>query len=288
MRGAGDEDKGVPYRHTGSVCVSPSLPFGGADCSPIKAAGFFGKRSERLWLPVSSYLIESPHGLVLVDTGWDRSMSPEGVFDARAQIASLGSYALYVTNQGVVPRGEAIGEQLHAMGIEPQDLDYVVLTHLDCDHANGLAQVAGAKHIIVSADELASVRKGIVARIRYQSRWWEGVHLEAFEWTGKEGPFHKSHDLFDDGLVVCIAIPGHSDGLCSVEAAGADGGFVLLFSDGGYGERSWRELVPPGIANNCEQQMASLMWIREQSLDPHCVESLANHDADVEPHTIEL
>lgn len=274
--------------HTGSVCVSPNLPFGGADCSPLKAAGFFEKKSERLWLPVSAYLIESPHGLVLVDAGWDRSMSPEGVFDRRAQIASLGSCALYATNQGVVPQGQAIGEQLHTLGVEPQDLDYVVLTHLDCDHANGLAQVAGAKHIIVSADELASVRKGMFARIRYQSRWWEGAHLEAFGWNGHEGPFQKSYDLFGDGSITCIAIPGHSDGLCAVRATGTDGRFVLLFSDGGYGERSWRELVPSGIASNREQQMASLCWIRKQSLDPLCVESLANHDVDVEPHAIEL
>ena len=34
--------------HTGEVCVSPNLPFGGEDCNLIKASGFFDKRSNRL------------------------------------------------------------------------------------------------------------------------------------------------------------------------------------------------------------------------------------------------
>lgn len=35
-------------------------------------------------------------------------------------------------------------------------------------------------------------------------------------------------------------------------------------------------------------QKQSLAWIREQSIDENCVESLANHDPDIAPHVIEL
>ena len=81
--------------HTGEVCVSPNLPFGGDDCNAIKASGIFEKKDTRLWLPVSAYLIEHPKGRLLVDTGWARDMSPEGEFDKKAQIKSLGSLLLY-------------------------------------------------------------------------------------------------------------------------------------------------------------------------------------------------
>lgn len=47
--------------HTGEVCVAPALQFGGAHCSTLKASGVFAKRSERIWLPVSAYLITCPH-----------------------------------------------------------------------------------------------------------------------------------------------------------------------------------------------------------------------------------
>ena len=276
----------VHVLHTGKVCVSPNLPFGGEHCSPIKASGVFGRKENRLWLPVSCYLVEHPKGLVLIDTGWHREMSPNGIFDKMAQVRALGSRLLYHVNQGVLPLGEAVDEQLAIMGISPNDLDYVLLTHLDCDHANGLKLVADAKRILVSRDELESADNGIVARIRYQSRWWDGTAIEPFEWNGAEGPFRKSYDLFGDGSVICIAIPGHADGLFAVKVIGEDGHFALLYSDGGYARRSWEDMVVSGIANDRAQQRKSLEWIREQSLDPLCVESLANHDADVVSHTI--
>jgi len=46
--------------------------------------------------------------------------------------------------------------------------------------------------------------------------------------------------------------------------------------------------MSPNGEINKQAQIKSLEWIREQSLDPHCVESLANHDPDVVPHIIEL
>ena len=39
--------------HTGEVCVAPKLPFGGDDCSVVEASGIFGKKEDRIWLPVS-------------------------------------------------------------------------------------------------------------------------------------------------------------------------------------------------------------------------------------------
>jgi hypothetical protein len=47
-------------------------------------------------------------------------------------------------------------------------------------------------------------------------------------------------------------------------------------------------MITSGIAADKEAQKKSLAWIREQSLDPRCVESLANHDPDIKPHVIEL
>lgn len=274
--------------HTGEVCVAPELPFGGDHCSALKASGLFDKKSNRLWLPVSAYLIECSHGKILFDCGWHRNMSPEGVFDKKAQIRSLGGPVLYEVNQGKIPKGEAIDEQLSAMGIRASDLDVVLLSHLDCDHANGLKLVQDAKKILVSKDELEFTKKGVVNKIRYNPEWWEGTKMETFDWNGTEGPAGKSYDVFGDGSLVMINIPGHSDGLCALKIRNAEGKFVLLFADGGYARKSWEEPITSGIAADKEAQKKSLFWIREQSLDPDCVESLANHDPDIQPHVITL
>lgn len=273
--------------HTGEVCVAPELPFGGDDCSAIKASGLFGKKENRIWLPVSAYLIEHPKGTFLVDTGWSRDMSPNGVFDKKAQIKSLNSRLLYKINQGKIGLGQCIDEQLLTMGINASDLDAVLLTHLDCDHANGLKQVKDAKKFLVSADEVAFAQK-LSNKIRYHNSWWDGVNLTAFEWNDNQGPFEKSYDLLGDGSIELINIPGHADGLFAVKVKNDDGKFVLLFSDGGYATKSWQQMITSGIAADREKQRQSLAWIREQSLNPNCIESLANHDPEIQPHMIEF
>ncbi len=275
--------------HTGEVCVAPELPFGGEHCSTIKASGVFAKKSERLWLPVSAYLIECDHGKILFDCGWHRDMSPDGIFDKGAQVKSLGSLPLYVTNQGRIEKGAAINEQLAALGIHPADLDLVLLSHLDCDHANGLKMVADAKQILVSKDELNFAENGTpVNRIRYNADWWSGTKMQTFDWNGTEGPAEKSYDVFGDGSFVMVNIPGHSKGLCALKITDSDGRFVLLYADGGYARKSWEQLITSGIADDKVVQKQSLQWIREQSMDANCVASLANHDPDVQPHVIEL
>ena len=272
--------------HTGEVRVSPYLPFGGDHCNLLKASGMTTPRKDWIWLPVSCYLIEHPKGRILVDTGWHRDMSPDGVYDKKTQIKSLGSWILYHVNQGRIAPGQAIDEQLQAMGLKPSDLDYVLLTHLDCDHANGLRAVADAKHILCAAEELECARKNSI--VRYKKKWWQGVDLHAFEWNGHKGPVGKSFDLFGGGSVVMVNIPGHCDGLCAVKLTNAEGRFVLLFGDGGYATKSWKEMITSGIALDKKLQRQSLQWIREQSLDPNCIESLATHDTDIKPHTIDL
>jgi glyoxylase-like metal-dependent hydrolase (beta-lactamase superfamily II) len=243
--------------HTGAVCVAPDLPFGGDHCNAIKASGIFQSRKDRLWLPVSAYLIEHPSGLFLVDTGWTRAMSPKGEFDKKAQIKSLGSLVLYEVNQGQLPLGECIDEQLAAMGIKTSDIDAVLLTHLDCDHANGIAQVADAKRFVVAADEVRFATK-ITNRVRYNKDWWSMVELDEFEWNGTSGPFGKSYDLLGDGSIQLINIPGHADGLFAVKVINEEGKFVLLFSDGGYARKSWEEQITSGIAADKNKQKQSL------------------------------
>lgn len=274
--------------HTGQVCVSPYLPFGGDKCNIIKASGITTKKSNWIWLPVSAYLVEHPKGKILIDCGWNRNMSPNGIFDKKAQIKSLG-LILYHINQGMIEKNAAIDEQLNSLGIKPEDLDYVLLTHLDCDHVNGLHLVKNAKRILVSDDELTTVnKKSLIIKIRFNKKWWKNTKIQGFDWNDTEGPFEKSYDVFGDGSLKMINIPGHCEGLCAVKVKNNDGKYVLLFSDGGYSEKSWKDMITSGICMDKSKQKISLEWIRKQSLDENCIESLANHDTEIKPHIIEL
>jgi hypothetical protein len=47
-------------------------------------------------------------------------------------------------------------------------------------------------------------------------------------------------------------------------------------------------MITSGVSLDKEMQRKSLQWIREQSMDANCIESLATHDTDIRPHMIEL
>lgn len=98
----------------------------------------------------------------------------------------------------------------------------------------------------------------------------------------------EGDDLIGDGSIELINIPGHSDGLFAVKIKNDKGQFVLLFSDGGYANKSWKEMITSGIATDKKLQKKSLEWIRQQSLYPNCLESLANHNPNIIPRVIEL
>ena len=100
--------------------------------------------------------------------------------------------------------------------------------------------------------------------------------MECFDWNGTDGPAGKSYDVFGDGSLVMVNIPGHSKGLCALKITGTDGRFVLLCADGGYARRSWEQLITSGIADDKAAQKKSLQWIRAQSMDGYCQELCAN------------
>lgn len=63
-----------------------------------------------------------------------------------------------------------------------------------------------------------------------------------------------------------INIHGHADGQVALQLFNSEGKFVLLFADGGYATKSWKEMITSGISADKEAQKKSLQWIREQSL----------------------
>ena len=77
---------------------------------------------------------------------------------------------------------------------------------------------------------------------------WSGIRFEPFEFEKSgAGPVGESFDLFGDGSIELIKIPGHTSGLTAIKLNVGEK-FVLLYSDGGYATKSWREMIPPGTA----------------------------------------
>ena len=164
--------------HCGSMLVSKAVPYGGGVNLKNARRGVFDKPDERIELPVSAYLIEHPKGKVLIDTGWSREISPDGVYDAAAVKLQLPGY-LAAFYHPWVGKGKTAAEQLAAMGIAPEELSAVVLTHLDADHTSGLRSVKNAQRILLPEEEgWWTIRT--VYKLRQPESMYRGVPIEHF------------------------------------------------------------------------------------------------------------
>ena len=270
----------------GSIRVSETVPFGNRIDLHNTARQLMTADKNRLTLPVFTYLIEHPRGLILVDTGWCRDISPDGVYDNRAAADILPSH-LAALFHPTLPTGMAIHEQLAEMGIQPEDLDYVLLTHLDPDHMSGLKHVNGAKHIIVPEDEYFWSCRAVY-KARQPFDLWIQYPMERPFYRGSPlGPTHWVIDLFGDESIQMVNVPGHTDGQAAILIRNGKQ-FVLLAADAAFSPRNWREMITPGFGFSREMQLKSLRWIAEMADDPACAAVLCSHDPEITPGKIAI
>jgi glyoxylase-like metal-dependent hydrolase (beta-lactamase superfamily II) len=271
------EEIKIHILHTGLVKVDKALPFHGLYRNPLAFTGLFRSEKNQVTLPVSSYLIEHPKGLLLIDTGWNKQVRTSNWKELGLQVQ---------INTGYLPAGWAIDERLKALGYTPEDLDYVLLSHLHCDHVSGLKHVAHAKKILVSEPEWRVANR---LPLVYLPSEWRGVNVQTYQYenTGV-GPTGETFDVFGDGSVLQVHTAGHATGMSATLVRGSNGKYVLLAADVGYANRSWEDMLTPGICTSRKAAITSLGWVRDMAHDPNCIEALANHDTHTDQHVITL
>ena len=99
-------------------------------------------------LPIYAWVIEHPEGIIVVDTGETARATEPGYFPWWHPYYRLG------VREWVRPE-EEVGPQLRTLGIPPEEVRWVVLTHLHSDHAGGLAHFPKAD-ILLSRTEYQS------------------------------------------------------------------------------------------------------------------------------------
>lgn len=261
----------------GTVGTDETIPDRSRSNNPYAYTGVFRGECHRVWLPVYAYLIEHPKGRILVDTGWHT--------DVRIDQKKHLSWKINIASKAILPAGEAITEQLQARGLTPSDIDIVLLTHLDVDHASGLSLVKEAKKIYAGKAELKAVEKG---DIRYNKKLWAGIPIQPVPMTENSAfPHDEAWDVFDDGTVYFVNLAGHSAGMTGVMVQSSEK-FVILTGDSCYNHHNWEDLKLPGITSDAEKAKKSIEWVAKMAASPNCMEILATHDADAVPHSIEL
>jgi len=193
------------------------------------------------WLPIYAWLIDHPEGPIVVDTGETARTSEPGYFPR------WHPYYRRAVRMDVTPADE-IGPQLTSMGVRPDDVRTVVLTHFHTDHAGWLRHFPHSR-ILVDGNEWRAAR-GVSGRLhgylpQHWPEWFDPEPL-AFD-EGPVGPFARAARVTRAGDVLVVPTPGHTPGHVSVVVRTADGTFFLA-GDTSYAETLLVARRPDGVS----------------------------------------
>jgi glyoxylase-like metal-dependent hydrolase (beta-lactamase superfamily II) len=172
---------------------------------------------QRARLVCHCLLVETGDGLALVDTGIG--------MDDIAQSHRLGRKWVRQTAPRL-DQAETAVSQVKALGYAPGDVRHLLLTHLDRDHAGGIADFPSAKvHVHHKEYDIAVAHQIAAPSGRYIMEQWRHGPDWAFygeggeDWFGFKG-VRALGDREPD--ILMIPLPGHTPGHCGIAVRGKD------------------------------------------------------------------
>ena len=148
---------------------------------------------------------------------------------------------------------------MRALGFDPKDIRWTILTHLHLDHDGGLEHVLDSE-IIVAAGEY-QLAKGLAGRLRgyLPHRWPDGFDPRLVTLPERPyGPFTHSLELVRG--VVLVGTPGHTRDHLSVVLEGEPR--LFFAGDAAYSEAALFKGIPDGLATDADAARATMARIR--------------------------
>ncbi len=204
-----------------------------------KSGLFFGERSaEKVQIPVSCYLVRTGDTTILFDTG----LSPRAV-PGLLRNDPLAKFS----------EADLLVRRLDGIGLEPGDVDVVVLSHLHYDHAGG-AFLFPASEIAVQQDEYAYAHypAGFFATYYYKKNF----DLPEQRWRLLDG------DAEIVPGVTVLRSDGHTPGHQSLLVELPESGPVILAGDCRYWQESIDKEIPPGVVWDPTRAMHSIKRLK--------------------------
>lgn len=159
----------IHHLHCGSFCPV---------CAPL-----FGQKGWKAHLVCHCLLIETDRGLVLIDTG----LGTQDYLHTEQRLGSL------LTQFGsIVPNLKLSAiEQIQKLGLRPEDVQHIFVTHLDFDHAGGISDFPNATVHILASEFNATQTLTAKGKLRYKTEQFkQHRHWNFAEHTNGEAWFN--------------------------------------------------------------------------------------------------
>jgi N-acyl homoserine lactone hydrolase len=213
----------------------------GGDRTPLSMSDPLGPNPGRIvYSPLLCAVIKHPNGNVLFDTGFH----PRWM-----EVAGLGEMSVEVSAE------DLIGHRLFEVGLTPDDITVVVLSHLHSDHAGGLEHFSHAEIVVQRAERAFALRPPVYQEALYDSR---DFNLK-LRWRELDGEL----DVFGDHAIVVVPTPGHTPGHQSAIVFLPQRP-VILGGDASYHLEPMRARRLPAVVWSADAMLAS--WLRLEEL----------------------
>ena len=131
-------------------------------------------------VPTTVGIIEHPqHGLILWDTGIN-----DAVADPDRGEAYWGPGIREAFGTQALTRDHAIDAQLKRLGLRPEDVRYVIYSHLHLDHAGGMSYFPKAIHV-VQRDEIPTHYGQMHGRDQCTARMTSRTSVRSMYWRSR-------------------------------------------------------------------------------------------------------
>jgi glyoxylase-like metal-dependent hydrolase (beta-lactamase superfamily II) len=219
---------------TGARAPEPAVKLWRLDCGALQVSDLDQYSDTRAYpgqsrrFVVSCYLVRHGDDYLLWDAGLPR---PEpGARDP------------------ATTHGPPILDQLRRLGVRPEQIRLVGLSHYHFDHTGQAADFPQARLLIGKAD--LDALGGNARRARPLARWVGG--------GGAVEPVVDDKDVFGDGRVVMLDLPGHTPGHHGLLVTLARTGPVLLSGDVAHFHENLENDGVPSFNTDRSQSLASL------------------------------
>jgi N-acyl homoserine lactone hydrolase len=173
----------------------------------------------------SAVLIRHPAGTFLYDTG----------FCSDIYTFLKGQSLFFRTLLGGFVFEQALSSHLQQLEIKSGDLDFALLSHLHWDHVSGIPDIPGVP-LRLNRVEYEAAKEGLSGP--HSELIWRLMGNNPHYLFDCTGPaymgFRSSYDLFGDGSIVLVPLPGHTPGNTGMFINRAGGARIFLLGDAAW------------------------------------------------------
>ncbi|MGE6605762.1 AttM family quorum-quenching N-acyl homoserine lactonase [Halomonas sp. NPDC076908] len=201
-------------------------------------------------IPVPFFLITHPEGHTIIDGG-------NAVEVATDPVGHWGG--ITDVYWPVMEESEGCVAQLERMGIKPEDIRYVVQSHLHLDHTGAVGRFPNATHIVQREEYEYAFTPDWFAAGGYIRKDFDKPGLK---WQYLNGTEDDHYDIYGDGTLITVFSPGHAPGHMSFNVNLPNSGSMILTIDAAYTTDHWEEKALPGFLASTVDAVRSVQKLR--------------------------